>query len=78
MEASSLTTDFCGFKNKAHRAGVKVKAQIADRAIDTEIVMANCLYNWPVEPPIKDTGINTAASTKAIATTGPLTSLMAR
>ena len=62
----------------AQRAGVSVKATKADKAIDTEIVIANCLYNTPAVPPKNATGINTEANTKAIATTGPETSSMAR
>ncbi len=46
--------------------------------MDTAIVRENCLYNIPVVPPVKAMGINTAAKIKAIATTGPDTSLIAR
>ena len=41
------------------------------------IVKANCLYKIPVIPPINATGMNTAANTKAIPTTGPCTFFIA-
>ena len=60
-----------------HSAGVSVKATITDRITETEIVMANCLYNWPTMPPMNETGTNTAHSTRPMAITGPLTSSIA-
>ena len=66
------------FKIKEHSAGVKDSATIADSIMDTDTVIANCLYNSPTVPPVKATGINTADRTKAIATTGPDTSFIAR
>ena len=76
--ASSLVTACCGFNSFAHRAGVRDRATRADRAMDTEMVRANCLYSWPVDPLMNEIGTNTAASTQAMATTGPETSFMAR
>ncbi|MPM98334.1 hypothetical protein SDC9_145519 [bioreactor metagenome] len=66
-----------GFRIRAHKAGVKDKAIKAERAIDTEIVRANCLYSCPTVPPRNATGIKTEAKMKAIATTGPETSFIA-
>src|SRR5205823_14769564 len=57
--------------------GVNVNAQTADSTTDTASVSANCLYSCPVSPPRKATGTNTAASTNAIAITGPPTSAIA-
>src|SRR5438105_9980929 len=38
------------------------------------IVMANCLYSWPVMPGMKATGTNTAHRTATIGTSAPPTS----
>ena len=46
-------------------------ATTAERDKATTMVRANCLYRTPVAPPIKDTGRNTARSTKAVATIAP-------
>ena len=54
-----------------HSAGVSVKATMTDRITETEMVMANCRYNWPVMPPMNETGTNTAHSTRPMAITGP-------
>ena len=56
--------------------GEKVKALKVERAIANTIVRANCLKITPVEPGKKDTGINTAASTKDVAITAPLNSFI--
>ena len=67
-----------GFLNiNTVKAGVRVKATRPDITTDTAIVIANCWYIAPVMPPIKETGTNTAESTKTIATSGPETSFMA-
>ena len=66
-----------GFRISAHKAGVKDKATKAERAMETEIVKANCLYSCPTVPPRKATGIKTEAKIKAMATTGPETSFIA-
>ncbi len=58
-------------------AGVKVNAFIAEKAVDTAIVSANCLYSSPVMPEINAVGINTAMSTNATPITGPCNSYMA-
>ena len=59
---------------RAHIAGDKVQAQIADNAIETVIHTANCLYITPVIPPINIIGTNTAIKTIAIATSDEPTS----
>ena len=41
------------------------------------MVIANCLYSWPVMPPKNPTGTKTAQRTSTIAITGPVTSSMA-
>ena len=74
----SLSSSLCGLSIIAQSAGVSVKATNADKAIETAIVSANCLYKTPVIPPRNATGTKTAASTHAIATTGPCTSSIAR
>src|SRR4051812_24890120 len=66
-----------GCSSSAHNEGVSVKATTADRITEVASVSANCLYNCPVRPPRNATGINTAESTIAIATTGPPTSASA-
>ena len=66
-----------GLSKTAHRAGDKVKALKAEISIDMAIVTANCLNSVPVIPSSKREGRNTAASTKAMAITGPETSCMA-
>ncbi len=68
----------CGFRIIAHSAGVNDNATMAERAIETEIVRANCLYSCPTVPPRKATGMKTDAKINAIATTGPDTSFIAR
>ncbi len=66
-----------GCSNNAHNAGVSVSATTADSITEVASVSANCLYSCPVRPPRKPTGINTADSTSAMATTGPPTSASA-
>ena len=62
---------------RAHKAGERVRALKAEMSIDTAMVMANCLNRVPVIPSSRSEGRNTAASTRAMAITGPLTSCMA-
>ena len=66
-----------GFRNRAQSAGLRVRALNPLITVEMAIVRANCLYNWPVMPPIKAVGINTANSTSTIPTTAPDTSFMA-
>ena len=56
---------FRGFSIIVQRAGVSVRATITERITEMETVSANCLYNWPVMPPMKETGTNTAQRTSA-------------
>ena len=65
------------FKKIAQRAGVNVNAQIPDIITETAIVIANCLYIVPANPPINDTGTKTAHNTNTIAIIAPETSSMA-
>ena len=62
------------FNTIEHIAGDKDNAHIADKAIETAIHTANCLYIKPDNPATKDTGTNTAIRTIAIATKAPPTS----
>ena len=66
-----------GLRRMAASAGLKVNELIAERTVETEMVTANCLKNWPVIPLIKVHGINTAHRTRATAITGPVTSFIA-
>ena len=54
-----------------------VRALMELKMVATAMVMANCRYSCPVIPGKKAAGINTASSTRVVATTGPDTSLMA-
>ena len=65
------------FNKDAQRDGVNVNATKPEITIEITIVMANCLYISPLNPPIKATGINTAERTKTIATIAPETSFIA-
>lgn len=49
-------------------AGVRVSARKPEITTDTTIVIANCLYNWPVVPGRKAAGMNTDAITSTMAT----------
>ena len=66
-----------GLRRMAASAGLKVNELIAERTVETEMVTANCLKNWPVIPLIKVHGIKTAHNTRATAITGPVTSFIA-
>ncbi len=66
-----------GLRMRAQSAGVSVSATMPEIVTEMAIVTANCLYIWPVNPPMKATGTNTAQSTSTMATTGPETSSIA-
>ena len=61
----------------AASAGLRVSELIAEKIVETAIVTANWRKNWPVIPLINAHGTNTATSTEATATTGPVTSSIA-
>ncbi len=61
----------------AHSAGLSVSELKAEMIVDAAIVSANCLKNSPLMPAMNAVGTNTAASTSAMAMTGPATSVMA-
>ena len=67
----------CGFRNKAQRAGVKVKALTAEIRMEIASVRPNWRKKIPAVPWIKDTGMNTAAMTKVMDTMAPAISLIA-
>ena len=54
-----------------------VMALMAEMIVDTAMVTANWRKNWPVMPPRKQHGTNTALSTSVMASTGPVISSMA-
>ncbi len=58
-------------------AGVNVRALKPEKAVDTAMVSANCLYNSPVIPLMKAVGINTDSNTSTSPTTGPWSSVIA-
>ena len=62
---------------RAESAGESVSALKAEMSMDTAMVTANCWNRVPVMPGSSTDGRNTAASTSAMASTGPLTSFMA-
>ena len=66
-----------GRSSKAESDGVKVSELKAEMAMENAMVSENCLYSSPVVPGKKATGTNTATSTSEVATTAPVTSLMA-
>jgi len=61
----------------AARAGVIVMALMAEIIIDAAMVSANWRKNWPVIPPRKALGRNTALSTSVMAMIGPVISPIA-
>ena len=61
----------------AARAGLSVSELKAEITVETAMVTANWRKNWPVMPPRKAQGTNTAQSTRATAITGPVTSSIA-
>ena len=67
----------CGCSSRAASAGLRVSELKAEKTVETAMVTANCRKNWPVIPPMKAQGTNTAHSTSATATTGPVTSSIA-
>ena len=66
-----------GFRRIAASAGLSVSELTAESSVDTAIVRANCLKNWPTMPAMKLHGTNTAQSTSATPITGPVTSSIA-
>ena len=61
----------------AASAGDRVSELNALIRVETAMVTANWRKNWPVMPPTNAAGMNTAESTSAMATTGPVTSSIA-
>src|ERR1019366_2193893 len=66
-----------GRNSNADSQGVNVSELKAEIAIENAIVSENCLYSSPVVPGKNATGTNTATSTSEVATTAPVTSLIA-
>ncbi len=62
-----------GCSSRAASAGLSVNELNAEITVETAMVNANCRKNWPVMPLMNAHGTNTAASTRATATTGPVT-----
>ena len=54
-----------------------VMALMAEMTVETAMVTANWRKNWPVMPLMNAHGTNTAHSTRATATIGPVTSSIA-
>src|SRR5262249_30455976 len=63
--------------SNAESEGVKVSELKAEIAMEKAMVRANCLYSSPVVPGKNATGTNTDTRTSEVATTAPVTSLMA-
>src|SRR5512139_1248243 len=57
-----------GLSTRGNMAGVSVSATKPDTVTETTIVIANCLYSWPVVPGRKAAGMNTDAITSTTAT----------
>ena len=66
-----------GLSSSAQSAGVSVSATTPEITTEIATVTANCWYSRPAMPPRKATGMNTAQSTRTIATTAPETSRIA-
>ncbi len=66
-----------GFKSNAESAGLSVSELTAEKKVETAIVRANCLKNWPVIPVMNAHGMNTHIKTSEIAMIGPDTSFIA-
>ena len=60
-----------GLRINAQRAGVSVKAVMAESRVAKVMVMANCLYKVPVTPPKKAIGTKTAQITAVTPTMAP-------
>ena len=75
---SQPLASWLGLSKIEHRAGLKVKALMAENNTEMAMVIANCWYKRPVIPGVKATGTNTAIKIIAIAITGPATSFMAK
>jgi hypothetical protein len=67
-----------GRSHIAASAGDKVSALNAEISTEMAMVSANCLFRLPWMPPMKATGMKTAARISAMLTTGPDTSSIAR
>ena len=67
-----------GLSNRADNAGLRVSETNIEMSVETAMVKANWRKNCPVMPLMKAHGMNTADSTKPIATTGPDTCSIAR
>ncbi len=67
----------CLRRKSAHMAGVKVRALKPEKAVETAMVRANCLYSSPVMPEMNAVGMNTDSSTSTSPTTGPCSSTIA-
>jgi hypothetical protein len=65
------------FNSTEHKAGVRVKALIAEMTIDVDTATANWRNSWPLMPGIKATGTNTDRSTSVMAMIGPVISAIA-
>src|SRR5438552_939157 len=61
----------CYRNNRAGSGGPNVSELNAEMTVETAIVSANCLKNWPVMPVMNAHGMNTAANTRPTAITGP-------
>ena len=59
-------------KRVAQRAGLRESALTLERTTATQMVTANCRYNWPEMPGRKAIGTKTANRTKVVATMGPV------
>ena len=66
-----------GLSISEQRAGLRVSALRPENAVDTAMVIANCLYISPVIPPINAVGTNTARSTSTVPMIGPVISSIA-
>ena len=66
-----------GFRSKAQRAGLRVRAFMALNSVVKAMVNENCLYNWPVIPPRNAAGTKTAMRTSVIPITAPVISCIA-
>ena len=66
-----------GRRRIADRAGLRVSELKAEITVETAMVRANWRKNWPMMPLMNAHGMNTAASTRPMAMTGPDTCSMA-
>ena len=66
-----------GRRKIAAIAGLNVSELMVEMIVETAMVTANWRKNWPVIPRMNAQGTNTAHSTRATATMGPVTSSIA-